>query len=195
MKIVVLALFVALAAAAPQELEKRPLEILRDERVVPVNGVYSFQVETENGIVHTEEGAVGSKGQTNVQGSYSYVLDDGSIAEVRYTADENGFQPESLLLPVAPAFPHPIPQYVLDQIAFGEEQRRLAAIAEQEEAQLEQVLQQQQQLQQEVQLQRVAVQQQQQLVQQQQQQQLVQLQVEQEASQTVAQEEEEEKEE
>lgn len=61
---------VALAGAAPRDLEKEPLEILRDERVVPVNGIYSFQVETENGIVQSEEGVVGSKGQTNVQGSY-----------------------------------------------------------------------------------------------------------------------------
>ena len=29
---------------------------------------------------------------------------------------------------MAPAFPHPIPQYVLDQIAFAEQQKREAAI-------------------------------------------------------------------
>jgi len=33
-----------------------------------------------------------------------------------FVADENGFQPQSDALPVAPAFPHPIPDFVLRQI-------------------------------------------------------------------------------
>lgn len=37
-------------------------------------------------------------------------------------ADENGFQPESDVLPVAPEFPHEIPQFVLDQIAKAAEE-------------------------------------------------------------------------
>ena len=49
----------------------------------------------------------------------SYVQDDGTLASVKFVANENGFQPESSLLPVAPAFPHPIPQFVLDQIEFA----------------------------------------------------------------------------
>ncbi|XP_042229223.1 cuticle protein AMP5-like [Homarus americanus] len=172
MKIVAL-LFVAaaagvvvLAAPAPQDVEQqqqeevvqeevqevvvlveeeklRQPEILLDERVQPHNGIYSFQVETENGIIHTEEGVVGSKGQTNVQGAYSFILDGGEVVEVRYTADEFGFQPKSSLLPVAPEFPHPIPQFVLDQIAFGEEQRRLKALRLQELEQQERLEQQQ----------------------------------------------------
>ncbi|XP_047478850.1 cuticle protein AMP1A-like [Penaeus chinensis] len=125
MKFIILAAALALAAAAPQE--PRPIEILLDERVTPEDGAYSFKIETENGIVQSEEGAPGLEGQTNVQGVYSYTLDDGSVVEVRYQADENGFQAQSPLLPVAPEFPHPIPQFVLDQIAFAEEQRRLEA--------------------------------------------------------------------
>lgn len=48
---------------------------------------------------------------------HSYTAPDGTPVEVKFVADENGYQPESALLPVAPAFPHPIPQFVLDQIA------------------------------------------------------------------------------
>ncbi|XP_042887676.1 cuticle protein AMP1A-like [Penaeus japonicus] len=125
MKFIILAAALVLAAAAPQE--PRPIEILLDERVQPESGGYSFKYETENGIVQSEEGAPGLEGQTNVQGVYSYTLDDGSVVEVRYQADENGFQAQSPLLPVAPEFPHPIPQFVLDQIAFAEEQDRLEA--------------------------------------------------------------------
>ena len=38
------------------------------------------------------------------------------MAEVKFVADENGFQPESSILPQAPAFPHEIPQFVLEQV-------------------------------------------------------------------------------
>ena len=40
-------------------------------------------------------------------------------------ADENGYQPQSSLLPVAPAFPHEIPEFVLEQIAKAAEEARL----------------------------------------------------------------------
>lgn len=63
-----LAAALVLAAAAPQE--PRPIEILLDERVAPEGGAYSFKIETENGIVQSEEGAPGLEGQTNVQGAY-----------------------------------------------------------------------------------------------------------------------------
>ncbi|XP_047478052.1 cuticle protein AMP4-like [Penaeus chinensis] len=121
----VLVALVAVAAAAPQQ--QPPVAILLDERVSPENGAYSFQFQADNGIVQSETGTPGSQGQTNVQGVFSFPLEDGSIAEVRYQADENGFQAQSPLLPVAPEFPHPIPQFVLDQIAFAEEQDRLEA--------------------------------------------------------------------
>ncbi|XP_069996607.1 cuticle protein AMP4-like [Penaeus vannamei] len=125
MRVLFLAAALVLAAAAPQE--PRPIAILLNERVAPEGGAYSFKIETENGIVQSEEGAPGLEGQTNVQGVFSFPMEDGSIAEVRYLADENGFQAQSPLLPVAPEFPHPIPQFVLDQIAFAEEQDRLEA--------------------------------------------------------------------
>lgn len=47
---------------------------------------------------------------------YSWTAPDGTPVEVRYVADENGYQPDSDVLPVAPEFPHPIPDFVLLQI-------------------------------------------------------------------------------
>lgn len=45
-----------------------------------------------------------------------YTAPDGTPVHVKFVANENGYQPESDLLPIAPEFPHPIPQFVLDQI-------------------------------------------------------------------------------
>jgi len=53
---------------------------------------------------------------------HRYTAPDGTPVHVTFVADENGFQPQSDLLPVAPEFPHPIPQFVLDQIAFAAEE-------------------------------------------------------------------------
>lgn len=47
---------------------------------------------------------------------YSWTSPEGEYIEVRYVADGNGYQPESSALPVAPEFPHELPQFVLDQI-------------------------------------------------------------------------------
>ena len=43
-------------------------------------------------------------------------MPDGNLFELRFVADENGFQPDSQFLPVAPEFPHPIPDFVIAQI-------------------------------------------------------------------------------
>lgn len=53
-----------------------------------------------------------------------FTLPDGQLFQMSYVADENGFQPESSFLPVAPEFPHEIPQFVLDQIAKAREEEK-----------------------------------------------------------------------
>lgn len=47
------------------------------------------------------------------------MLADGSVAEVRFIANENGFQPQSDLLPT----PHPLPAHVNELLRIAEEQR------------------------------------------------------------------------
>ncbi|TKX27718.1 cuticular protein RR-1 [Spodoptera litura] len=68
---------------------------------------YAYAYETENGI-SGEENGVATNGM-QAQGSYSYTGDDGKVYSVRYTADENGFQPQGDHLPT----PHPIPEEIL----------------------------------------------------------------------------------
>ncbi|XP_045593610.1 cuticle protein CP14.6-like [Procambarus clarkii] len=137
MKSVILAVVVAVAAAAPQygapqaptryggSSEEVP--IIRHDFVQGDYGGYKLDVETGNGIVVSEAGAPGASGAIASSGSYSYTAPDGTPVLVKFVADENGYQPQSDLLPVAPAFPHPIPQFVLDQIAFAAAEDAAAA--------------------------------------------------------------------
>ncbi|XP_037780442.1 cuticle protein AMP1A-like [Penaeus monodon] len=133
MKLVVFSLLATAAYAATLYDAPRPqtrafdsaenVAILRDERLIDDEGKYNFDFETANGISVSESGApVGEDGAVNSAGSFSYTAPDGTPVHVEFVADEKGFQPQSDLLPVAPAFPHPIPQFVLDQIAFAAEE-------------------------------------------------------------------------
>ncbi|XP_071551677.1 cuticle protein AMP4-like [Panulirus ornatus] len=97
---VILFCLAAVAVAAPQFQEVFPTaQITVDERQEDANGSFNYVFEADNGIAVEASGTPGSQGQTNMQGSFRFPLPDGTIAEVRYVADENGFQPTSELLP------------------------------------------------------------------------------------------------
>ncbi|KAK4304196.1 hypothetical protein Pmani_023830 [Petrolisthes manimaculis] len=124
MQFVLLACLAAVAVAAPQignqqNYRQDPIAILRDERDDFGDGNFRYEFETENGILTNAVGTPGSQGQSNIQGFFSFPLDDGTIAEVRYVADEYGYRPESPLIPT----PHPLPAHAIEQIRIAEEQR------------------------------------------------------------------------
>ncbi|XP_064093872.1 cuticle protein AMP1A-like [Macrobrachium nipponense] len=150
MKFLICAVLVAVAFAAPQYNYQAPaatssseedsnervvvhqqrddsgerVAILRDERVMEEDGRFNVEFEAANGIHFAKAGSPETENGAIIQaGQYSYTAPDGTEVLVKFVANENGYQPESDLLPVAPEFPHPIPQFVLDQIAFAEEQR------------------------------------------------------------------------
>ncbi|XP_063587522.1 cuticle protein AMP1A-like [Penaeus indicus] len=148
MKFVILVALSAVAAAAPETGYPAPdpspsyavpstrgtddvvevVPILRDERAHGGDGTYSYDVETGDGIHVAESGAPeGPEGAVVASGKFSYTAPDGSLIEVTYVANEEGFQPEGDHLPVAPEFPHEIPEFVLRQIAKAAEEDALAA--------------------------------------------------------------------
>ncbi|KAL7638711.1 UNVERIFIED_CONTAM: hypothetical protein RMT77_010244 [Armadillidium vulgare] len=132
MKAIVFACLLAVAIAFPDDRYAAPSqrgggggggsadypEILRDDRAHPEDGRYSFDIETEDGIKRSESGSPLDidENPTGQQGSVSFTLPNGEEFNLKFVADGNGYQPESPFLPVAPEFPHPIPQFVLDQI-------------------------------------------------------------------------------
>merc|ERR1712055_425194 len=118
------ALVLLLVGAALGDLySHESVEVTRDERVAPHdNGAHNMHLELSNGVEMHLGGEDG-----NMIGSYSYVMEDGSVVPLKFVANEFGFQPESSILPVAPAFPPPIPEWVMDQIHFAAEQRAAGA--------------------------------------------------------------------
>ncbi|KAF2359285.1 Insect cuticle protein [Trinorchestia longiramus] len=128
-------IFLALAATAVARPDQdysapargsneRHIAILRDDRVQPQDGSYAFDIETEDGIVRSEAGQNQNEAGVVVQaGQMSYTLPDGTLFELKFVADENGYQPQSDFLPVAPAPLHPIPAFVQEQIDRAERER------------------------------------------------------------------------
>ncbi|KAH8380761.1 hypothetical protein KR200_009521 [Drosophila serrata] len=99
--IVFVALF-ALAVAAPAAPEAQILR--QDSDVGPESFKYDW--ETSDGQAANAQGQLNNAGSEHeslaVQGSYRFIGDDGVTYEVKYIADENGFQPQGAHLPVAP---------------------------------------------------------------------------------------------
>ncbi|XP_071516013.1 cuticle protein AM/CP1114-like [Panulirus ornatus] len=133
MMLVVLAVLAAVATAAPQyaapdppsryETSREVIPIVSDDRIQEDDGRYHFEVKTGNGIELSQSGSPdGPEGSVIKSGQFSYTSPEGTPVVVTFVANENGFQPQSDVLPVAPPFPHPIPQFVLDQIAFAAEE-------------------------------------------------------------------------
>ena len=123
MQLAVLALVVACASARPDKLDSDEfIPILRDDRVSEDDGTYAFEMESANGIKIAQSGSPdGPEDAVVSQGGFEFEV-DGEKFETTWVANENGFQPQGAHLPVAPAFPHPIPQFVLDQIAKAAEE-------------------------------------------------------------------------
>ncbi|CAL4173246.1 unnamed protein product, partial [Meganyctiphanes norvegica] len=121
MKIALIVL--CLAAMALADIKPVPLLLRSNVVNIDEDGAHSMDIEVDNGVSFQLSGRQGENGGANMIGSYKMLNAEGELVDVKFVANEFGFQPESSLLPVAPAFPHPIPQFVLDQIAFAEQQR------------------------------------------------------------------------
>merc|ERR1712035_224134 len=101
------ALFVAVAAAENTYEYKEPIAITKYGSVSDETGKYSYSFEAANGIKMSEEGEQKHFGDnleegygSGARGAYSYEL-EGVTYTINWVADENGFQPTGNHLPVA----------------------------------------------------------------------------------------------
>ncbi|XP_065082117.1 pupal cuticle protein Edg-78E-like [Ochlerotatus camptorhynchus] len=109
--IVSFAALIALVAAAPAA-DDANANILTQENILEPDGKYAWKYSTSNGIQAEESG----QGGVAVQGSASWVGDDGVPIVLTYTADENGYHPQGVHLPTPP----PIPEYILRALRYIE---------------------------------------------------------------------------
>merc|ERR1712212_170130 len=123
MKIIIVAAFVAFAAAAPQFDEAPAVAIIREESDAIDGANFRHEFEADNGISQSMVGSADENGAQVMSGSYSFPLPDGTIATFNWVADALGFRVESPLLPVAPLPEHPVPAHAQEQIDFANAQR------------------------------------------------------------------------
>lgn len=98
----------ACAAAAPRPGDEA--QITRFDIQADTDGSFSHTAETSDGTVFTEQGV----GSQYAKGYFAWVSPEGVPVQVSYVADENGYQPQSDLLPTPP----PIPDYILRSIQY-----------------------------------------------------------------------------
>merc|ERR1711962_192855 len=132
MKLIIIATFVALAAAAPRPQEEDFIAILREEST-PIEGAnFRHEFEAENGLTNSIVGSADDSGAAVMSGTYSFPLPDGSIATFNWVADALGFRVESNpLLPVAPLPEHPVPAHAQEQIDYANAQQAAGLVWDQ----------------------------------------------------------------
>ncbi|XP_018021254.1 endocuticle structural glycoprotein SgAbd-2-like [Hyalella azteca] len=114
-----------LCLSRPQEKNSaQTVQVIQHESFPPEGPNFSLVLETSNGIRETKEGSEGPEGTSVIKGSYSFLMEDGSIVMLHYTADENGFVAESPILPSSP----PLPLHAQQQIASAENERLQEAL-------------------------------------------------------------------
>merc|ERR1712055_552479 len=90
--IAILACMVAVATCNP--LPQQDIQVVRNE-ITPAEGAnFAYEIELDNGYQETRVGTAGSEGQSNMSGSFSIPLEDGTVAVFTYVADENGYRVE-----------------------------------------------------------------------------------------------------
>merc|ERR1712127_253027 len=124
MKLIIVATLLAVAAAAPAELDA-PVAIVSSRSEMSEDGSYSFAFESEDGVKVEESGSQKQIGETPEEsgtvskGSYSFTAPDGVVLTVNWVADENGFQATGDHLPTPPPMPDHVVKLLADLAAAG----------------------------------------------------------------------------
>ncbi|CAH1983138.1 unnamed protein product [Acanthoscelides obtectus] len=91
-----------------------PVPIISQTEEINPDGSFKFSFETANGIKVDESGYLKDNPESStdriqvIEGSISYTDEGGHMINLRYVADENGYQPQGDHLPTAPPVPEDI---------------------------------------------------------------------------------------
>ncbi|CAG9769031.1 unnamed protein product [Ceutorhynchus assimilis] len=157
------------AGTSPQQHQdgSTPIPIVSQSAETKEDGGFSYSFETGNGIKVEESGTLkqgapqarsldgGNETSSDtvvvLQGSFSYTAPDGQVINLKYIADENGFQPEGDHIPTPPpGYQDALKQAAQQQSQEAQQQPQVSQIAQQQ-PQVPQVAQQQPKLAQEAQ--------------------------------------------
>ncbi|KAH8285293.1 hypothetical protein KR054_007398, partial [Drosophila jambulina] len=84
-------------------------EVLHRSEDVRHDG-FDSNLQTSNGIDQSASGDV----HGNIHGSFSWISPEGEHVDIKYVADENGYQPSGSWVPTPP----PIPEAIVRAIAY-----------------------------------------------------------------------------
>ncbi|KAJ8925217.1 hypothetical protein NQ315_001403 [Exocentrus adspersus] len=112
-KLMVLTAVVAVALGESSSGESKIPQTVHQEMEFSPQGPFHYAFETENGIDVEASGVIGQASGTDpppvvFEGQYSYKDSEGKQVLVKYVANENGFQPQSDILPTPPPVPEEI---------------------------------------------------------------------------------------
>ncbi|XP_076256899.1 larval cuticle protein 1-like isoform X1 [Rhynchophorus ferrugineus] len=99
-------LCVAAVLSAPAENE--PVPIVAQESDIQPDGTFKWSFETGDGVKVEQTGQpkqIDQETAVVLQGSASWTDNEGNPHQLTYVADENGYQPQSADIPVAPEVP------------------------------------------------------------------------------------------
>ncbi|XP_065370150.1 larval cuticle protein 2-like [Calliphora vicina] len=106
-KFFLLAALIACAAAVDSDDVHAEATLLKSD--VRADGFDSV-LETSN---HIHQAASGDE-HGNIHGDFNWISPEGEHVDIKYVADEHGYQPVGDVLPT----PHPIPEAILKAIAY-----------------------------------------------------------------------------
>ncbi|CAL4179885.1 unnamed protein product [Meganyctiphanes norvegica] len=94
MKIAAIVVACLLGVATSSPLPQQDVQVVRSE-IQPADGAnFQYEIELDNGYQESRVGTEGSEGQSNMSGSFSIPLEDGTVAVFTYVADELGYRVE-----------------------------------------------------------------------------------------------------
>ncbi|XP_066260096.1 endocuticle structural glycoprotein ABD-4-like [Euwallacea similis] len=115
---------VVLVRGAPQQPTKEPVPIISQESDIQPDGTFKWSFEAGDGTKAEQSGQpkqIEKETPVVMQGAASWTDNEGGQHQLTYTADENGYQPQSPDIPVAPEIPAAI-QRALEYNAAHPEQ-------------------------------------------------------------------------
>ncbi|XP_030759742.1 larval cuticle protein 65Ag1-like isoform X1 [Sitophilus oryzae] len=104
--VVVFVCAASLVLSAP--VENEPVPIVAQESDIQPDGTFKWSFETGDGVKQEQSGQpkqIEQEVAIVLQGSASWIDDEGNPHQLTYIADENGYQPQSADIPVAPEVP------------------------------------------------------------------------------------------